>query len=78
MTDDPTVRAQTCALARLPPLAHAFHWIDARRTRLPRTSIPRLVEFAVMSFELSPTEGEWLLWSLAPHLMTLAPKEPAR
>lgn len=66
MTDPLRAGAETFAVARATSLAHAFRWIAARRTRLPRTNIPRLIEFVVATFGLTLTERQWLTWSLEP------------
>ncbi len=77
MTDPSKAGAETFAVAHATPLAHAFHWIAARRMRLPRTNIPRLIDFVVVTFGLTLAERQWLTWSLEPDAVALAPKEPA-
>jgi hypothetical protein len=59
------------------PLSKAFHFIDRRLRRLPRTNVSRLVDRSTWLFTLSPAEAEWLLWTLVPNRLALAPKEPS-
>jgi len=67
----------TTALVLATPLSKAFHWIKARLRRRPPSDLPRLVRVSIQVFLLTPTEAQWLTWTLEPHLVALAPKEPA-
>jgi hypothetical protein len=65
------------ALVLATPLSKAIHWIKTRLRRRPPSDLPRLVQVSIQVFLLSPTEAQWLTWSLEPQLVALAPKEPA-
>jgi hypothetical protein len=67
----------TTALVVVTPISKAFQWIKMRLRRRPPSDLPRLVQVSVRLFLLSPGEAQWLIWTLDPHLVALASKEPA-
>jgi hypothetical protein len=51
----------------LPPsdkLRRAVEWIATEKADRPKVALPMLVSEAALRFDLSPSEEEWLLFSL--------------